>query len=215
MKKLFFASLLFISFAVSGQRMDYLVKKNGDTLYGNVQLRNKAFFISGPNSPETEVSIDDATKIKSVNYKGSTVVHCLLQLYTDNLDELELDYIKREVIDTVLILDEILTTPTINLYYGKDKLKTPFYFYKTPSDASPVQLVVRYFLQGGLANYTNDRAKYRGERSKVNIVEDKGYVNQLRAIMDNCDKIAPGTWEILSYRDYSLKQLIKKYNRCN
>ena len=114
----------------------------------------------------------------------------------------------------MMILDEIYSTPKINLYFGKNTFKTHFYFYKTPSDSFPVQLVIRYYLQGGLANYDNDKARYRGDRSKLNIVEDKGYVNQLHAIMSECKKIPETMWELLSYRDYSLKQLIKKYNKC-
>lgn len=215
MKYLFFFAVIFIPASLSGQNNDYLVKTNGDTLRGNIELRNRTFYISGPGSAKTEVNVDEVNKVKSVNYKGNTVVHCLLQLYTDDLDEFELDWIKRGVLDTVMILDEIVSTPKINLYFGQSDFKLPFYFYKTPSDPFPVQLVVRYYLQGGLANYTSDRARYRGDRSKVNIVEDKGYVNQLYAIMRNCANIPEGTWEILTYRSYSLRQLIKRYNSCD
>jgi hypothetical protein len=215
MKFSFFIALFFISAAGLCQKSDFLVKTNGDTIWGNIQLKNKSFYVNGHNGTESEVSVDEVRKIKSRNYRGSTVVHCLLQLYTDDVNEIELDWIKRGVEDTVMILDEILSTPKINLYFGQSDQKTHFYFYKTPSDPFPVQLVVRYFLQGGLANYTNDRSRYRGDRSKLNIVEDKGYVNQLHAIMEDCDQIPETMWEILTYRDYSLKQLIKRYNRCN
>ncbi len=195
------------------QENDYLVKNNGDTIWGSISLKNKTFYVVGANT--LEVNADEVIKIKSVKYKGGTVVHCKLLLYADNLDDLELDWIKKGVTDTVMILDEIFSTPKINLYFGLDNFKTQFYFYKTPSDPFPIQLVIRYYLQGGLANYTWDRAKYRGDKSKVNIVEDKGYVNQLYAIMSDCKKIPETMWESLSYRDYSLKQLIKKYNKCN
>ncbi|MFZ1371923.1 MAG: hypothetical protein WAR78_16165, partial [Ferruginibacter sp.] len=60
-----------------------------------------------------------------------------------------------------------------------------------------------------------DRARFRGDRSRVQLAEDKGYVNQLRAIMANCNKIPQTMWDLLSYRDYSLKKIIKKYNSCN
>ena len=215
MRFLFLIAVVFVSLSVLGQNRDYLIKTNGDTLKGSIQLIGKIFYVSNPVSVKTAVNADEVKKIKSVNYRGSTVVHCALQVYTDNLDELELDWIKREVTDTVMILEEIISTPKINLYFGQSNIKTHFYFYKIPSDPFPVQLVVRYFLQGGLDNYTNDRAKYRGDKSKVNIVEDKGYVNQLHAIMGDCDKIPETMWEILNYRDYSLKKLIKRYNSCN
>lgn len=194
------------------QKNDYLVKINGDTIRGEINLKNKVFYVGSPNS--VEINADEVKKIKSDKYKGNTVVHCKLELYSDNVNDLELDFIQKGVTDTVMILDEIYSTPKINLYFGKNTFKTHFYFYKTPSDSFPVQLVIRYYLQGGLANYDNDKARYRGDRSKLNIVEDKGYVNQLHAIMSGCKKIPETMWELLSYRDYSLKQLIKKYNKC-
>ena len=200
------------SFIGFSQKNDYLVKINGDTVRGEINLKNKIFYVSSPNS--VEVNADEVKKIKSDKYKGNTVVHCKLELYSDNTNDLELDFIQKGVTDTVMILDEIYSTPKINLYFGKTTWKTHFYFYKTPSDSFPVQLVIRYYLQGGLANYDNDRARYRGDKSKLNIVEDKGYVNQLHAIMSECKKIPETMWELLSYRDYSLKQLIKKYNKC-
>ena len=213
MKILFFIVMLCFSFNGFCQEIDYLVKINGDTIRGEINLKNKVFYVSGPNS--IEVNADEVKKIKSSKYKGNTVVHCKLELYTDNVNDLELDWIQKGAIDTVMILDEIYSTPKINLYFGKNNFKTHFYFYKTPSDPFPVQLVIRYYLQGGLANYDNDKARYRGDKSKLNIVEDKGYVNQLHAIMDGCKKIPVTMWELLTYRNYSLKQLIKKYNKCN
>jgi hypothetical protein len=214
MKSLFFLFVFFSSLTGAGQTKDYLVKTNGDTLYGNVELKSMAFYVGMPNSSLTEVNIDEVSKVKSINYKGTAVVHCVLQLYRDDLNELWIDSIYRAVVDTVMILDEIMTTPRINLYYGKDNFKRPFYFYKTPADAFPVQLVVRYYLQGGLSSFAKDRSRYQGDRSKLHLVEVKGYVNQLRFIMGNCKEIE-GIWEILSYRDYSLKHLIRKYNQCN
>jgi hypothetical protein len=212
MKFLFFIVALGFSLTGFSQSKDYLVKVNGDTIRGNIVLRDMIFYV-GDTDPVL-VSADEVRKIKSARYKGSDVVHCKLQLYTDNLQDLELDWIKKGVTDTIMILENIYTTPKINLYFGMDNFKTQYYFYKTPSDSFPVQLVVRYYLQGGLDNYGKDRAKYKGERSKMNIVEDKGYVNQLHAIMGKCKKISERMWELLAYRDYSLKEVIKKYNQC-
>jgi hypothetical protein len=205
------AAFCVICFNAFGQKSDYLVKNNGDTLWGSVKLKNKIFYIN--SETPVEINAEDVSKIKSGRYNG-TVTSCNLQLYTDNLTDLELDYYKKGTADTVMILDEIYSTPKIILYYGVSNFRTPFYFYKTPSDNKPVQLVVRYYLQGGLDNYDKDRRRYSGESSKVNMVEDKGYVNQLHAIMGDCKKIPPAIWELLSYRGYSLKQIIKKYNKC-
>ncbi len=212
MKTLFVFIASLISLSSFCQKGDYVIKNNGDTVWGQITLKNKRFYVG--ENPKLEFAPEDITKIKNGKYNGA-VVRCNLENYIDNLADLEIDYIKKGVTDTVLILDEIYSTPKINLYYATNNYKTPFYFYKTPSDPKPVQLVIRYLLQGGLANYNDDRARYRGDRSRVNIVEDKGYVNQLHAIMGNCNKISPTTWELLTYRNYSLKKLIKKYNKCN
>jgi len=213
MKPLFIICLILMSVTAFSQNGDYLIKNNGDTIWGDIKLNNKIFYVK--SASPLEIDANDVRKVKSNNYKGSVVLRCNLLLYADNLADLELDYIKKGVIDTVMILNEIYATPKINLYYAVNNFKLPFYFYKTPSDPRPVQLVIRYFLQGGLANYDDNRARYRGVKSWVSIAEDKGYVNQLHAIMVDCKKIPESMWELLSYRDYSLKQIIKKYNKCN
>lgn len=211
--RFFFA---FASFFISGtalcQKADYLIKNSGDTIWGDIKLKNKVFYVSA--SAVSEIKASDVYKVKSRSFNGQTVVLCKLLTYSDNLSDLDIDFINKGSIDTVLILNEIYSTPKINLYYVTDNMKTPFYFYKTPADQKPLQLVIRYFLQGGLDNYNNDRSRYSGVRSKVQIAEDKGYVNQLYAIMGGCKKIPQSMWDLLSYRDYSLKQLIKKYNKC-
>lgn len=212
MKILFLFAAVCFSLSGFSQKGDYLIKNNGDTIWGDITLKNKIFYVSGTTAEV--IRAEDIAKIKSGSFKGNTVVRCNLQTYTDNLADLEIDFIQKGITDTVLILDEIYNTPKINLYYGTNNFRTQFYFYKTPTDPKPVQLVIRYYLQGGLDNYTNDRVRYRGDKSKVTIMEDKGYVNQLRAIMGDCKKIAEPTWELLSYRDYSLKKVIKKYNKC-
>ncbi|MEP7238675.1 MAG: hypothetical protein ABI685_12440 [Ferruginibacter sp.] len=213
MKIVFVLAAFCFSLGAFSQKGDYLVKNNGDTIWGDITLKNKIFYVNG-TTPEV-VKADEVTTISSVNYKGSAVVHCNLLTYIDNLGDLEIDYIEKGSTDTVMILKEIYATPKIILYYTQNNFKTPFYFYKTPADPKPIQLVIRYFLQGGLANYNNDRAKFRGDKSKVQIAEDKGYVNQLKALMGQCKNIPEAMWEQLSYRDYSLKKVIKRYNNCD
>lgn len=213
MKTLFVFIACFFSLTGFGQNTDYIIKSNGDTLWGEITIKGKLFYIG--ETSKFQVAPEDISKIKSAKYKGNIVIKCSLQNYTDHLDDLDIDYIRREVIDTILILEEAYSTPKIILYEVKDNISKQFYFYKTPSDPKPVQLVIRYHLQGGLANRANDPGRYRGEKAKVYIVEDKGYVNQLRAIMEDCQRIPDTMWELLTYRNYSLKQLIKKYNQCN
>lgn len=212
MKLLFSFALLLSTLTGVCQNGDYLVKNNGDTIRGEINLNKKVFYVTG--SKEEAIYADDVAEIKCSKYKGSTVVHCNLLTYSDNLSDLQIDFINKGSLDTVLILKEVYTTPKINLYYTVSNDKTPFYFYKTPADAKPVQLIVRYFLQGGLTNYDNDRIRYRGQKSLITITEDKGYVNQLFSIMGNCKKITPPMWELLTYRIYSFKKIMKAYNKC-
>jgi len=212
MKILLALALFCLSTSCFSQKGDYLVKNNGDTIWGDVKLKKNVFYVTG--TTDAEINAEDVNKIKSSNYNGNTVVVCSLDLYTDNLASVELDYIAKGKIDTVLILNEIYSTPKINLYFVRSDFKVPFYFYKTPTDRKPVQLIIHYSLHGGYTSYGNDPGKYSGDNGRLQLVENKAYVNQLRAIMGGCKKIPDTMWELLSYRDYSLKQLIKKYNKC-
>lgn len=212
MKIAFLNLLLLLAMNSQAQSNDYIIKQSGDTIRGKITLKNNVFRVG--TNPWVEIDARDVIKVKSEYYKGTVVVPCRLILYTDNIDDYQIDYYKRDAIDTVMILQEVYTTPKMNLYYGISDFKVPYYFYKTPGDSLPVQLVIRYYLEGGLANYINDRHKYMGQKSKLGIVEDKGYVNQLYAIMGNCKKIQSNVWELLSYREYSFKEVIRKYNKC-
>jgi hypothetical protein len=204
-------AILLIYFDCLGQSKNYVITATGDSLYGKIKLKNGIFTIIS-SSGKQEINADNIRKVYSDNFKGTAVVHCILQLYTDNISELELGFMPLKQKDTVMVLKEIYTTDKINLYFGTDDLKSQYYFYKTPADPSPVQLVVRYYLDGGLGSYSSNRAAYRGEKSRIHIEVDKGYVNQLKNIMGDCEMISEATWELLDYRDYSLKNLIKKYN---
>jgi hypothetical protein len=213
MKLIFSFLLLFVSGAGFCQQKNYLIKNNGDTIWGNITLKNKTFFVTGESTLEIEA--DDVSSIKSSSYKGHIVFSGNLSIYSDNLYYIELDYINKSFTDTVLILEELFITPKINLYYAVNNFKVPFYFYKTPSDPRPIQLVVYYHLEGGVGNSIRNPGVYQVNRGKTVIIEDKGYVNQLHFIMGDCKKIPQTMWELLSYRSYSLKQIIKKYNKCN
>jgi hypothetical protein len=205
---------LLISTAGFGQKKSFLVTDTGDSIYGTIKLRYKSFIVNTPAGTQ-QIAADHVRRVYASNFKGSTVVHCMLHLYTDNLAELEMGSTPLKERDTVLILQEVYTSDKMNLYFGTDDIKTQYYFYKMPSDPVPVQLVVRYRLGGGLSAYYANPAEYRGDKSRVHIEEDKGYVNQLKAAMADCDAIPETTWDLLDYRVYSLKNLIKKYNECN
>ncbi len=209
-----FVAALLITFTTSAQTKSFVITHTGDSLFGAVKLKNGFFIITSPGNRK-EINADNISRVYAEQFKGNVVVHCNLHLYNDNISELDLGYLPVKEIDTVMVLKEVYSSGKMNLYFGTDDLKTQYYFYKTPTDPAPVQLVVRYYLDGGLTSYSNNRAAYRGEKSRIHIEVDRCYVNQLKAAMGDCETISQTTWDLLDYRVYSLKNLIKKYNSCN
>jgi hypothetical protein len=204
-------TFLLCSMSVIAQRKSYIITNRGDSLYGDIALNQNTFTVTD-NTIQRIVDADDVKEVYAKKYKGHTVVHCRLYQYTDNLSDLQIDYVPTTSIDTVMILQEIYSSDKINLYFGKDKRKAQYYFYKRPVDAAPVQLMVRYSLGGGLNNYALNPAANRGEKSQMHIEEYKIYINQLKNIMGDCEYIPQGVWDVLHYRSYSFINLIKKYN---
>lgn len=208
-----FLFALFIAGSLFAQPKNFIVKLSGDTVFGRtIKLTGKHFAVDAANETIL-INADDVSKI-NIHDKVEVVLHCVLQLYTDDLGTLERGWVNLASADTVLYLQEIYSTPKMNLYHATDNMKSQYYFYKTPADSLPIQLVVRYHIGGGFSTYGNNPGAGRGDLSRTHLEEDKGYINQLRAIMKDCSKIPEVMWEIVSYRDFSLKQLIKKFNRC-
>lgn len=214
MKKLLFTFLLFTGYTVVAQKKDFLITSSGDSVYGQIRLLGKNFIVYSSKG-ERKIAAANVRTVHASNFKGTTVVRCRLHLYSDNIAEMQLGYTPIKETDTVMVLKEIYSTEKMNLYFGTDNLKTHYYFYKTPQNEEPLQLVVRYHLDGGFSSYSSNTAAYRGEKSRMHIEEDKGYINQLKFLMKDCDSIEETVWDVLQYRSYSLKNLIKKYNECN
>lgn len=213
MKHSILLSLLLVGLTVHAQNSEYLVKQTGDTLYGkNISLVNKQFTVESASGTSMMVSAQDVKTVHSKNFRFSTVVPCKLQVYSDNLSDLEQNHYKTLVKDTVLIIDEVYSTPKMNLYWGLDDLKKQYYFYKTPEDPLPIQLYINYMISGELGQSLSlIKANSAGS---THLEIQKGYVNQLRLIMGDCKKITDADWETLDYRIYSLKSVIKKYSKC-
>jgi hypothetical protein len=214
MKLIFLFTIMLVALNNFGQSQNYLITNTGDTVYGSIKLQNKNFLITN-HLGQNQIGADNVQKVYCNNIRGNVVLHCNLQFYSDNILDMDLGYVDLKQKDTVMVLKEILTSDKMNLYFGTDNLRTQYYFYKTPTDSLPVQLVVRYYLDGGLNSYSRNIAAYRGDKSRMHIEVDKGYVNQLKNIMGDCEGITEGIWELLDYRDYSLKKLIRMYNKCN
>jgi hypothetical protein len=213
MKTAFLIISILLANSSFAQKNDYLVKHNGDTLIGKIELRNKIFELTSSSGEITRWNATDIKKVHSEEIRFNTVVPCVLHTYVDMLTELQyFSYANRDI-DTVMILNEVYTTPKMNLYWGVDNFRQQYYFYKTPADSLPIQLYINYSLGNGLAGNVGDQVQ-KGNYGSSHIVVQKGYVNQLRLIMGDCKKISDEEWNMLDYRVYSLKAVIKRYNKC-
>ena len=213
MRIIFFLIISLTALTALSQNNEYLIKQNGDSVFGNIKLDNKIFTVSNSSLNTVFFNATDVKKIHSPAYKGDIVLPCILHIYSDDLDVLlRYQYISGDR-DTVLILSEVYSTPKINLYWGTDVTKMQYYFYKTPVDSVPVQLFVNYSLGGG-ATAVFEKKDVRGLESLTHLEVMKGFVNQLKLVMGDCKKLSGFNWDMLDYRVYSLKNLIKKYNKC-
>lgn len=212
MKNMLLVCCLCISVCSFAQKEEYLIKISGDTLFGkDFKLNKKTFSYKDLSGTKKEIAATDIRNIRSSDYKGSVVFSGILHRYTDDLTVLQKDFDAAAQSDTAMILTEEYLGPKMNLYQGKDTWGSLYYFYQQPSDPMPVQLVVRYMLGGGVGSAGIER---RRTETDTHINEMKGYANQLRAIMGDCSKFNESTWESMTYRIYSIKWVIKKFNSC-
>ena len=212
MKLSFAFMFLILAIAASGQEKDYLVKHQGDTLYGNIHLQDGQFIVENKNTGRTSMPATEVQKVFSENIKGHIVVYGKLHQYTDDISELQFYNYDAKDRDTLMILNEVYSSPKMNLYWGVDNFKRQYYFYKTPTDPLPIQLYINYTLAGGMTAATEKGLI--GDNARVHVQVQKGFANQLRLIMGDCKKITDGDWDLLDYREYSLRSVIKKFNKC-
>ena len=189
---------------------DLLITHKGDTLIGDVKFRGKSISITRQGKPDTVYAADDIEYIDAGGLRIGTVVHCKLFVYSDNIDVVQKwNYDGAEVRDTVLILYEIFKTPKMNLFEVADKERSTYYFIKKPTDSLPVQMIVHFFIQG-----YKDPSIYRNAPIVSILTQHRTYIDQLRVIMADCPKITQADLEMMDYRSYSFKRIIKRYNKC-
>ena len=206
--------LMFLAFAISasGQEKDYLIKHQGDTLFGKIHLQNGQFIVDNKSTGPISIAVSEVRMVFSENIKGHVVVYGKLHLYTDDISELQLYNYDVKDRDTLMILNEVYSSPKMNLYWGVDNFKRQYYFYKTPTDPLPIQLYINYTLAGGMTAAAEKGLI--GDNARIHVQVQKGFANQLRLIMGDCKKITDGDWDLLDYREYSLRSVIKKFNKC-
>ena len=207
-KSIILFAVLFFYFAGVAQSRYFIVKINGDTLKGSAKISDKNFTLALEDGTSSSINADDIAFIYSPSNSGM-VVHCMLHLYSDNIDIVQNgNFVKTRIADTILVLKEIYTTPKMNLYYVQDKDKVPYYFYKKPDDVKPSQLLVQYYIKW-LADPELNR-----NRQGSQFLQQKTYIDQLKMMMQDCEKVSDIDFEQLDYRSYSFIKIIKRYNKC-
>jgi len=212
MKKLLVVLVLAAGFSAYAQKQDFLVKFSGDTVYGSIRFREDRFLVENGPGKSDVYSAHEIQQVWSKSVRNNIVVPCNLHYYSDNIQDMQVKNYRTSDRDTVMILEEIYSTPKMNLYWGTDIYGSQYYFYKTPGDRLPVQLFVKYYLSSD--NGETLTLMMSTATAALHMVVQKGYVNQLRLIMDGCGKISAADWDTLDYRGYSLKSLVRKFNKC-
>lgn len=190
----------------TAQKKDGLVMNNGDTVFCNYAIKGNFISVKPPGS---ESRLIDTREVQSV-FNGNdnrTVLFLKLETFSDNPDEIFDPLSKnRSEYDTTLLLSEVYSTAKIKLYSAYDKRKVAYYFVKKTLESKPVQLLIRYTVYyarvGELIPW-----------GSPNLTIHRIYIDQLKGIMADCPGLTAGDFEVVDYRDYSLKKIIKKYNK--
>ena len=208
MKTVFLLLALLPAF-INSYAQDFIVKHTGDTVRGDIKLSGKLFSVVNNNGPKTNYAADEIAYINTSRYTG-TVLHCNLTLYSDNIDVVQKwDYAGGSIIDTVMILKEVFTTKKMNLYQAVDRERVMYYFVKKPADSLPIQMIVKYGIQAyGEKNYK------RNEPIISVLTQQRRYIDQLTLMMLDCEKVTQADLNMMDYRIYSFKKIIRRYNKC-
>jgi len=199
----------FLAILIRSHSQDFLVKHNGDTIRGNIKFSGKTISVIDPDESKINFSPDEVAYIKTSLHTG-TILHCKLTLYSDNIDVVQKwDYNGGEVIDTVMILKEVFQSKKMNLYQAVDRENAMYYFVKKPADSLPVQMIVKY----GIQAYGNNNFN-RNQQIVSVLTQQRRYIDQLTLMMLDCNKVTREDLEMMDYRIYSFKRIIRRYNKC-
>jgi hypothetical protein len=188
------------------QKAEGLVMNNGDTVFCDYTLKGNLFSVKNPGSLTRLVDTREVQSVFSNNDKH-TVLFLKLETFSDNPDEIFDPVSKnRSEYDTTLLLNELYSTPKMKLYTAIDNRRVQYYFVKKPQDSRPAQLLIRYTV-------------YYAKVGEVitwgspNLTIQRIYIDQLKGLMADCARLTAGDFEVVDYRNYSLKKIIKKYNK--
>jgi hypothetical protein len=205
--KLIVLGLFAVFFAdASAQGTQGIITKNGDTIFCDYTVKSRYVTIKKTGSAPEMI---ESGKVLSAFSGGETfvVLFLTLETYSDVPDEIFDPLTKsRSFYDTTLLLSSVYSSPKMNLYEATDKRKVRYYFVKTPKDSLPAQLLIRYSMYFA-------RAGELTTHGSPNLTIQRVYIDQLKGLMKDCPRLSGGDFEVVDYRGYSIKRIIKKYNK--
>jgi len=208
MKAVFFL-FLFLTASLPVRSQHFIVTHPGDTLWGEIKLNGKEIALLKSDGTTRIFPADDIAYIHNSRYTG-TVLHTRLTLYSDNIDVVQKwDYKGGDIIDTVMVLKLVFKSKKMDLFQAVDKDKAMYYFVKKPTDSLPIQMIVKY----GIQTY-GDRVFLRNDAVVSVLAQQRRYIDQLTLMMIDCDKITLADLNMMDYRIYSFKKIIRRYNKC-
>ncbi|MEP6674310.1 MAG: hypothetical protein ABJA78_04120 [Ferruginibacter sp.] len=206
MKTIIFSLFLFSGLCLAAQKNSFIVMVTGDTLHGTYVLSSGKIELSDAGHIIKQVNPDSVRSLFSGN-ELFLIWHGMLRTYNDNIETVQNTTYHDEVYDTSMLVKQIYTTEKMNLYFAVDKNRIQYYFVKRPADPQPEQMVVSYAISRPYNG--DDRPGYN--YSMIN--QQRIYVDQLKQLMNYCNKISDEIWGLMDYRIYSFKKIIKLYNK--
>lgn len=208
MKEVILTLLLFFSVNIFAQSNEYIVKNNGDTVTGEVKILAKQIKVVGTLADTLTFNSEDI-RFYVKNNIAKVVLRLMLYGYTDNIDEIQSPTYSNPVYDTTILLTPVISGEKLNLFRGKDKRKSVYYFVQRQEDIEPIQLL--YSIGGEMQR----KASWGHPYQYVNyITHHRIFEDQLRDMTSDCEYITEPYLNMIDYRiESSVKKFINRYNK--
>ena len=209
MKRILLFSVFFATSAVSAQPGSYIVKQSGDTIPGKFIINTKQVLLVKPASKDTMAFNSEDIWQAVEGSKVRWVLRLTLYGYTDNVETVMQPGYSDPVYDTTILLRPLILGGHMNLFAAKDKRKVVYFFVQGLKDSVPVQLL--YSVGGHMPEKSNWSTVYQfiSYLNRYRIFED-----QLRDMTRDCDSFSDVDFELLQYLESSMKNFVKRYNKC-
>jgi hypothetical protein len=181
----------------------YIIKPNGDTLYGLIDYRNWSVNpekISFKKQPKDDKSVCTSDDIIGFGVAGEIYIKAIVGIDESKTNTNDLEYTAEvnPVYDTVFL--QTLVHGNKSMYYYKNKsVKDQFYIGKGP--VYELLIYKRYF---------RNTLKQNTEKS---FSENKMYLYQLAVYLNDCPDIQ-NNFKSLDYSKESLEKLFLRYYNC-